>query len=157
MGQEGIEIIKKASRAFSRQEYAQASGLFTQVLTETRGSLRQVTVLSKKSIKAIQEFALCSRLAGKAMIKDGQVHEAERVYLNAADKLKPFISNLNNPLPYRAVVMTEFKLLFYELADLYVTNAQLDKLNTYVEKNTPVLKSWERELQMVSQFKRNLN
>ena len=157
MGQEGMEIIRKASRAFSRQEYAQASGLFTQVLTETRGNLRQVTILSRKSINAIQEFAFCSRLAGKAMIKDGQVHEAERVYLDAAEKLKPFISNLNNRLPYRALVMTEFKLLFYELAGLYVSNAQLDKLNTYVEKNTPVLESWARELQMVSQSERNLN
>ena len=100
---------------------------------------------------------MCSRLTGKAMIKIGRVHEAERVYLDAAEKLKPFISNLNNTLPYRAVVMTEFKLLFYELADLYVTNAQVDKLNTYVEKNTPVLESWERELQMVSQYGRNLN
>lgn len=157
MGQEGIENIKKASRAFSRQEYAQASGLFTQVLTETRGNLRQVTILSRKSITAIQEFALCSRLAGKAMIKDGQVHEAERVYLDAAEKLKPFISNLNNRLPYRALVMTEFKLLFYELAGLYVSNAPLDKLNAYAEKNTPVLESWARELQMVSQSGRNLN
>lgn len=157
MGQEGLEIIKKANRAFSRREYSQASGLFTQVLAETRRNLRQVIILSRKNINAIQEFALCSRLAGKALMKDGQVHEAERMYLAAADKLKPFISNLNNPLPYRALVVTEFKLLFYELADLYIFNEQLDKLNAYAEKNTPVLKNWAGELQMVSQSERNVN
>ena len=100
---------------------------------------------------------MCSRLAGKALMKDGQVHEAERMYLAAADKLKPFISNLNNPLPYRALVVTEFKLLFYELADLYIFNEQLNKLNAYAEKNTPVLKNWAGELQMVSQSERNVN
>ena len=157
MGQEWIKIIKKANSAFSQQEYSQASGLFTQVLAETRRNLRQVIILSGKNIIAVQEFALCSRVAANALLKNGQAHEAERMYLAAADKLKPFISNLNNPLLYRALVLSEFKLLFYELADLYVSNEQSDKLNAYAEKNQALLKKWAEELQMVRLSERNLN
>ena len=116
-----------------------------------------MVILSGKSIKAVQEFSLCSRLAGKALLKNGQIKEAERIYLTAADKLKPYISNLNNPLSYRALVVTEFKLIFYELAGLYITNEQLDSLNAYAEKKLPILKNWAEELQMVSQSEKNLN
>ena len=157
MGQEWIKIIKKANRAFSQQEYSQASGLFTQVLAETRRNLRQVIILSRKNINAVQEFALCSRVAANALLKNGQVREAENIYHIATEALKPFISNLNNPLPYRALVLSEFKLLFYGLADLYVSNEQIDKLKAYVEKNILILKNWAGELQMISQSARNLN
>lgn len=157
MGQEWIEVIKKGNRAFSRRKYSKASVLFTQVLVETKRNLRQVNNLSRKNINMIQEFALCSRLAGKALMKNKEPHEAERVYLAAADKMRPFISNLNNPLPYRALLMTEYKLLVYDLANFYASNELFESLIAFTEKNTPTLKSWAIELQMISQSGRNLN
>jgi hypothetical protein len=157
MGREWIKIIKKANRAFSQQEYSQASGLFTQVLAETRRNLRQVIILSRKNINAVQEFALCSRVAANALLKNGQVREAERIYHIANEALKPLISNLNNPLPYRALVLSEFKLLFYGLADLYVSNEQVDRLNAHVKKNQALLIKWAEERQMMSQCGKNLN
>ncbi len=157
MGQEYIKILKKGNKAFRQQKSSQASELFTEVLAEAKRNLRQVMVLSKDNVQTIQEFCLCSRAAGNALLKDGRVAEAGRIYLTAGDKLKPFISNLNNPLPCRALVMTEFKSLFYELVELYISNGQLDRLNTYVEKNTPMLKKWAGELQMSSQPAENLN
>jgi len=45
----------------------------------------------------------------------------------AAGKLKQFISNLNN-LHYRALLFTEFRLIFYDLANLCF-NKQPGKLN----------------------------
>lgn len=157
MGQEWIQILKKGNGAFRQKKYTQASGHYMEVLAELRENLRRVVILSGKSTNVVQEFSLCSRLAGKALLKNGQVLEAERIYLTAADKLILFISNLNNPLPYRALVVTEFKTLFYELAHLYTSNEQLDKLNAYVAKNSPILKNWARNLQMISQPARNLN
>lgn len=157
MGQEWIQVLKKGNKAFEQQRYSQASELFTEVLAEAKRNLRQVIVLSGENIKAVQEFCLCSRVAGDALLKDGRVAEAERIYLTAADTLKPFISNLNNPLPYRALVLTEFKSMFYELADLYISNEQVGRLHAYVEKNIPMLKKWAGELHMLSQPDRNLN
>jgi hypothetical protein len=157
MGQEWIQILKKGNWAFRQQKYTQASGFYMEVLAELRKNLRQVVILSGKSPNAVQEFSFCSRLAGKALLKNGQVHEAERIYLTAADKLILFISNLNNPLPYRALMVNEFRLLFYELAHLYISNEQLDRLNAYVEENSPMLKKWARELQLISKSVRNLN
>lgn len=157
MGQELIEIIKKANRAFSHQEYSQASGLFMQVLAETRKNLRPVVILCRKNVNAVQEFALCSRVAANALLKNGQVREAERIYHLASEALKPFISNLTNPLPYRALVLSEFKLLFYGLANLYVSNHLLEELDIYVRENNPLLIKWAEERQMMSQYSKNLN
>jgi tetratricopeptide (TPR) repeat protein len=157
MGQEWIQVLKKGNKAFKQQEYSQASELFTEVLAEAKRNLRQVTVLSGENIEAVQEFCFCSKVAGNALLKNGQVSEAERKYLLAAEELKPFISNLNNPLPYRALVLTEFKSLFYKLADLYISNEQVDRLNAYVEKNAPMLKKWAEDLQLISQSVKNLN
>ncbi len=157
MGQEWIQILKSGNNAYSQRKYAQASGLYTEVLSETERNLRQVIVLSGDNIKKVQEFCLCSKIAGDALLKNGQIAEAERKYLTAADKLKPFISNLKNPLPYRALVLTEFKSLFYELAGLYTSYNQVDKLYALVENNIPLLKKWAGELQMISQANQNLN
>jgi hypothetical protein len=157
MGQEWIEIIKKGNKAFSRKQYSQACGLYSEVLAEAGRNLRQVIILSRENITTVQEFCLCSRVAANALLKNGQATEAERIYCNAASELKPFISNLNNPLLYRALLFTEFKLIFYGLADLYVSNKQLDRLNAYMRKNNSLLKKWSEELQMISQLDGNLN
>ncbi len=157
MRQKWIEIIKKANTAFSQQDYSQASGLFMQVLAETRRNLRELVILSKKNVNAIQEFTLCSRVAANALLKNGQVREAEKTYHLATNALKPFISNLTNPLPYRALVLSEFKLLFYDLADLYVSNHLLDELSVYVSENNPLLIRWAEDQQMMSQYNKNLN
>lgn len=157
MGHQWIEIIEKGNKAFSRKQYPEACELYTEVWAEAGRNLRQVLILSAENMHAIQEFCLCSRAAANARLKNGQAGEAERIYAMAARELKLFISNLNNPLPYRALVFAEFKLLFYDLANLYVSNKQLDKLNAYARENTSLLKNWAEELQMISQYDRNLN
>ena len=157
MGQEYVKIFKKGNKAFEQQKYSQASELFSEVLEEAKRNLRQVIFLSGENIKAVQEFCLCSKVAGSALLKNGQVIEAERKLLLAAEELKPFISNLNNPLPYRALVLTEFKSIFYDLAGLYVFNEQIDKLDTCVKKNQALLIKWAGELQLISQAINNLN
>ncbi len=157
MGYEWIEIIKKGNKAFSQKQYPQACELYTEVWAEAGRNLRQVLILSAENIDAVQEYCLCSRVAANALLKNGQASEAERIYAIAAGELKLFISNLNNPLPYRALVFTEFKLIFYDLANLYVFTRQSDKLNAYVRKNTSLLKNWAEELQMISQYDQSLN
>lgn len=155
MGQEWIEVIKKANTAFSKEEYSQASGLFKKVLAETKRNLRLVVILSKTNMLTVQEFALCSRVAANALLRNGQVREAEQIYLNATEALKPFISNLASPLFYRALVLSEFKMLFYVLADLYVSNQMLEELDIFVRENTPLLNTWAEEQQIMSQY--NIN
>ncbi len=157
MGHQWIEIMKEGNKAFSRKQYPQACELYTEVWAEAGRNLRQVLILSAENIDTVQEFCLCSRIAANALLKNGQAGEAERIYAVAAGELKLFISNLNNPLAYRALLFTEFKLIFYDLANLYVFNKQSDKLNTYVRKNTSLLKNWAEELQRISQCDRNLN
>ncbi len=157
MGQEWIEVIKRANTAFSQQEYSQASGLFRQVLAETKRNLRPVVILNSKNINAVQEFSLCSRVTANVLLKNGQIRDAERIYQKAAELLKPFISNLNNPLLYRALVLSEFKLLFYDQARLYVSNHLLDELDVYIRKNYPLLKKWADERQMISLHGQFLN
>ncbi|ALJ00456.1 hypothetical protein [Rufibacter tibetensis] len=90
-------------------------------------------------------------------MENEQPHDAEKVYLSAIEKMKSFISNLNNPLLYRAMLVTELKLLFYELASFYATKMQFDSLHAFTEKNTPALKSWPVELEMISQSGLNPN
>lgn len=157
MGQEWLEIIKKANCAFDQQEYSQASVLFTQVLAETRKNLRPVLILSNKNINAVQEFSMCSRVAANALLKNGQISKAERIYHLANEVLKPFISNLNNPLLYRALILSEFKLLFYDQARLYASNHLLDELDVYIRKNFPLLNKWTEEREMMNQYGKNLN
>ncbi len=157
MGQEWLEIIKRANTAFNQQNYSQASGLFRQVLAETRRNLRLVLILSRKNINAVQEYSLCSRVAANALLKNGQVKEAERIYQIATKALKPFISNLHKSLIYKGLILSKFKLLFYGLADLYVSNHLFDELGVYVRENNPLLNKWTEEQQMMSQYGKNLN
>jgi len=61
-------------------------------------------------------------VAANALLKNGEVARQKK-YTIAAGKLKQFISNLNNPLHYRALLFTEFRLIFYDLANLYVSTS----------------------------------
>lgn len=155
MGQEWIKIIKKANSAFSQKEYSEASVLFKKVLAETRRNLHLVVILDKITTQIVQEYALCSRVAANALLKDGQVREAEVIYLKATKTLKPFISNLASPLSYRALILSEFKMLFYALADLYVSNHMLDELDIYVRGNNLSLSKWAQEQQIIAQYSSN--
>lgn len=150
MGQEWFKILKDGNTAFEEKQYYLASTYYNQVLKESRKSLRQLNnVVSEDSINILFEFCSCTRFAANASRKNRQWSQAEAVYLDANKALAPFISNLNNRIIYRAFALTEFKKIFYDLLDLYASNQQKDKLETYVKVYQPLLMSWIKELMMV--------
>lgn len=150
MGQKWIEILNDGNTAFERRQYRLASAYYTQVLAEAKKSLKQLNnLVSEDNISVVTEFCSCTRFAANAARENGQLAQAEAIYLEASEALAPFISNLGNRIVCRALTMTEFKNIFYDLLSLYASTRQMDKLKTYVKVHQPLLVGWAKELMMV--------
>jgi hypothetical protein len=158
MGQQWIEILNEGNVAFEEGQYRIASAYYAQVLAEVKKGLKQLnSVVSQDSISVVNEFCSCTRLAAMATLENGQPAQAEALYLEAKELLALFISNLNNRFLYRALVLTEFKNMCYDLFGLYKAIRQIDRLNEFTKAHHPMLIRWFKEMKMVDQSGMEMN
>ncbi len=150
MGQHWSKILEDGNTAFKQERYSLASYYYTEVLAETKQNLKGLDRLTKDNFQVVIDFCKCSRLAAKALEKKGYPGKAESIYADASKHLVPFISNFNNGMAYRAFTVTQFKHIFYDLVELYVSSNQTKKLKIYVEEYQPVIVKCAKELSMFS-------
>lgn len=140
-----------------QRQYCLASSRYLKVLQEAQRNLKGLGTLSGKNIHLVIDFALCSRVAAKAVLKSGDLAEAENICLRASEALTPIISNLNNKQIFRAITFTHFKNIYYDLAYLLGSGGQMDKLYSYVNFHAAMVATWTEELKMVSNANLRMN
>lgn len=123
MGQHWINILEEGKMAFEQERYSLAFDYYTIVLAEVKKPQADKPA-GQKNFKVVTEFCECTQLAGKTAQKEKQWAKAEAIYKDASDDLIPFICNFKNGLAYRSFTVTKFKSIFYDLAEMYVSNNQ---------------------------------
>lgn len=157
MGQNWVDIIKEGNTAMKQGQYCLASSHYLKVLEEAQRKLKGLGKLSGENINVVIDFALCSRVAAKAVLKSGDFAEAENICLKASEALIPIISNLNNKQIFRAITFTHFKNIYYDLAYLHGSRRQMYKLYSYVKSHAAMVARWAEELKMVSNENLRMN
>lgn len=157
MGQKWVDILKEGNTAMKQGQYCDASFHYLKVLEEAQRNVKGLRKPSAENMHVVIEFALCSRVAAKAVLQSGDEAEAEHIYLKASETLIPIISNLSQKQILRAVTFTHFKNIYYDLVNLYTSSGQMHKLYSHVESQAIMVRKWAEELKMVSNSNLGMN
>ena len=141
--------LGQAEAALSHGRFQQAAGQYAAVVTGLEAAASPGRPLTPPTARLVRHYAAASRGQSAALARLGEAAAAESTLLTALSRLRGCISNLGTPAAARAPLLTEYKLCFYALAELYFASQQLEKLTAYAHRHAPEIQRWAQDLHLV--------
>ena len=141
--------LGQAEAALSHGQYRQAAGQYAAVVTGLGPAASSARPLTPQAVPLVRHYAAASRGQSAALARLGETTPAEATLLAALARLRGCVSNLGTPAAARAPLLTEYRLCFYALAELYFASEQVGRLAAYARRHAPELARWAHDLHLV--------